>query len=60
MKGEQGQVIVQVEGERGSSGEVVSKEISVQIIVACGHDMTDSMKSYCTATSVISKHQKLF
>ena len=31
-------MIVQAEGKRSSNGEVVRKEISVRIIVACGHD----------------------
>ena len=37
-KGPRDRVIVQAGGKRGSNGEVVSKEISILIIVACGHD----------------------
>ena len=38
MQGEQGWVKVQAEGEQGGKQEVVSKEISIRIIVTCGHD----------------------
>ena len=37
-KREQGRVIVQAEGRRGGNREVVRKEISIRILVACGHD----------------------
>ena len=33
-------MIVQAGGRRGGNREVVNKEISVRIIVACGHDIT--------------------
>ena len=39
-KGEQGREIVQAGGGRGGNREVVSKEISVRILVAYGHDIT--------------------
>ena len=40
-KGEQSWVIVQAGAGAGGNREVVSKEISVRIIVACSHDIHD-------------------
>ena len=53
-KGERGRVIVQEGGGRGSNGEVVSKEISVRILVAYGHDIWLTRKQVTVVPCCVS------